>query len=766
MIKKYLNRLSVLVSFTFCAGISLILSGVVIYWIVILVPSIKSSEYTKAELLITYMTGNLEIAMETGDRSEIENEMRRLQLLKDPETQENLILSIEVKPITGNNIFIAPSDEGIVLGLFTVSSPLFSSSTNSLLGEVIIEYNHIFHENLLNDAREKLIWFLGGVILIWMSMQTVMIKLLKPFSTLNKALDNIDFNETAVLQNVKGFMTKEISEVVNAIENLLSRLETTRLAEKESQESLKKAEERLDLAVKGSQDGLWDWLDVSKDNEWWSPQFYELLGYENGEINAGFANFKSLLHPEDIESVGESVRAHFEEKKLFDMEFRLSTKSGDYKWFRSRGQAIWDENDKPVRMSGSIRDISLQKQAQLELKESEKKYRSLFHNMVRATAYCKIIVNEKGNPVDWVYLDVNESFEKMIGKNRDEIIDKKFSEIQPAMKRSHPDLISINGEVARTGKVINFERYLEPLRKWASITVYSPAKDYFVAQIGDIAEQKKAEEIMKTAQAELEIQVARRTADLSDANEEIKRFAYVVSHDMKSPLINIKGFAGELRMSMVTVKDIFKELKPLLKEDQIERFTQSIFVDIPESLTFIETSVTRMDNLINAIMKLSRIGRRELVIEEINTDTLVNVVINAMLHQIGKKGIKVRVLRLPDVKADKVALEQIFGNLLENAVKYLDPDRPGEIEISGEQTGGKTVFKIVDNGRGISAGDIVNIFKPFIRVGERTGEGEGMGLAFVNTLVRNHGGTISCESEVGKGSSFSFTITDYIIKGE
>ncbi len=271
----------------------------------------------------------------------------------------------------------------------------------------------------------------------------------------------------------------------------------------------------------------------------------------------------------------------------------------------------------------------------------------------------------------------------------------------------------------------------------------------------------------------LEDKVHLRTAELEQSNEEVRRFAYIVSHDLRAPLVNIKGFAAELRSALEVIHSSLGTVLPHLNESQREAVTTALQEDVPEALGFIDSSVTRMDGFINALLKLSRLGHRELKLERINMGALVQETLDTLSHQIEARQVKVTVGPLPEVVADRTSMEQIVGNLLTNAVLYLDPDRPGEIEVAsarGPSTdsgrgGDETTFHVRDNGRGIAADDMPKVFAPFRRVGRQDVPGEGMGLPYVQALVRRHGGRIWCDSELGVGTTFSFTISNRLEKG-
>jgi signal transduction histidine kinase len=260
--------------------------------------------------------------------------------------------------------------------------------------------------------------------------------------------------------------------------------------------------------------------------------------------------------------------------------------------------------------------------------------------------------------------------------------------------------------------------------------------------------------------------VQERTAELTAANEEIKRFAYIVSHDLRAPLINLKGFASELHIACEVLQTALPAALPHLETSQAADVARALDQDIPEALSFIETSVTRMDHLIRAILQLSRLGRRDLHLEPLDMCTLVQGTVQTLAHQIAQRRAQVTVQPLPTVVADRIAMEQIMGNLLANAVAYLDPDRPGEVVVTGEHRSDVTVFHVRDNGRGIAPEDIRKVFEPFRRVGKQDVSGEGMGLAYVQTLVRRHGGEIQCHSTLGVGTTFTFTIADQLAEGE
>ncbi|MBN1991435.1 MAG: GAF domain-containing protein [Anaerolineae bacterium] len=279
-------------------------------------------------------------------------------------------------------------------------------------------------------------------------------------------------------------------------------------------------------------------------------------------------------------------------------------------------------------------------------------------------------------------------------------------------------------------------------------------------------EQKRAQKALQEAHDKLDARVKERTADLEAANEELKLFTYMVSHDLRAPLVNIKGFAGELGLALETIHAAVKSVWPHLNQKQQQAIKTALEEDVPEALGFINSSVNRMNDFIAAILKLSRLERRELLLEPLDMNVLVETTLATLAHQIEQRQARVIVNPLPGVVADRTSMEQILGNILMNAVTYLMPNRPGEIGVSGEHQHQETIFHIRDNGRGIAEDDMSRIFELFRRAGSSEAPGEGMGLAYVRTLVRRHGGRIWCESRLGEGTTFSFAIPDQIIEGD
>jgi signal transduction histidine kinase len=279
----------------------------------------------------------------------------------------------------------------------------------------------------------------------------------------------------------------------------------------------------------------------------------------------------------------------------------------------------------------------------------------------------------------------------------------------------------------------------------------------------------EAEARLRDSHLNLEATVDERTADLREANDEIQRFAYIVSHDLRSPLVNIMGFTSELEELR---NDIFRRIAALARaaaaapppvlaegaEVELEGADKQLSADFSEALGFIKSSIAKMDRLITAILNLTREGRREFVPARIDTKELIEGIVQTLAHQAAEADATIRIEPLPTIVSDRLALEQIFSNLIDNAIKYLKPGRPGDIAVRARTKLGFAIFEIADNGRGIDPKDHQRIFDLFRRAGTQDRPGQGIGLAHVRALVRRLGGTMSVASELDHGSSFTITL--------
>ncbi|SDK38098.1 MULTISPECIES: sensor histidine kinase [Bradyrhizobium] len=281
----------------------------------------------------------------------------------------------------------------------------------------------------------------------------------------------------------------------------------------------------------------------------------------------------------------------------------------------------------------------------------------------------------------------------------------------------------------------------------------------------------EAERKLRDNNINLETTVDERTADLREANEEIQRFAYIVSHDLRSPLVNIMGFTSELEELR---GDIFKRIAALARlqsavpqapdnatdtaEPALEGADRQLSQDFTEALGFIKSSIGKMDRLISAILNLTREGRREFKPERIDTSELIEGIVSTVAHQAAEAEAQIRIGPLPNIVSDRLALEQIFSNLIDNGLKYLKSGVPGDIHIRGRTKLGFAIYDITDNGRGIDPKDHQRIFDLFRRAGTQDRPGQGIGLAHVRALVRRLGGTMSVASELHQGSTFTVTL--------
>lgn len=257
----------------------------------------------------------------------------------------------------------------------------------------------------------------------------------------------------------------------------------------------------------------------------------------------------------------------------------------------------------------------------------------------------------------------------------------------------------------------------------------------------DITAQKKTEE------------------ELRELNSEMETFTYIASHDLRSPLVNLKGFTKELENSLSEVKSGIQKAIAELPEPEQKKFRQALDVDIPESIDFIKNAIERMDMLTGAILNLSRIGRRVYKPTLVDMTDLITRYVQSQNYELSRNNTKIDIQPLPQVYADQLALEQIFGNVIDNAIKYLDPSRAGEIKVYSVENPTEHVFVVQDNGRGITANEHSKVFDLFRRARNAGNvRGAGMGLTFVKTAVRKMGGRIWYESQLDHGTMFYITL--------
>jgi PAS domain S-box-containing protein len=288
----------------------------------------------------------------------------------------------------------------------------------------------------------------------------------------------------------------------------------------------------------------------------------------------------------------------------------------------------------------------------------------------------------------------------------------------------------------------------------------------FATVTRDMTAQKEAEESLVRLAADLEIRVEERTRQLESTvvelrhkNEEVEAFVYIVSHDLRAPLVNVMGFVREVDVSCGRLRSLIESCA--LPQACSESVFEILNAELPSSVHFISESSLKFERLIDALLNLSRYGRQIYDIVSVDVAEVVANAVATFQQAIAEVAATVEVGPLPPVNADMTALGQVFSNLIGNSLKYRSRERPLKLEIGGQLEDGAVKYWVRDNGLGIPESGNARLFQVFQRFHPQQAQGEGMGLAIVHRIVERHGGRIWAESDEAKGTAFCFTLPSF-----
>ena len=382
---------------------------------------------------------------------------------------------------------------------------------------------------------------------------------------------------------------------------------------------------------------------------------------------------------------------------------------------------------------GVIHDVTESTRANRALVESENKFKLLFENMNNGFAYHKIVTDEKGKPVDYIFLDVNKKFEMQTGLKKENIVGKRVKEILPKIEDFW---IERYGEVALTGKPTTFTDFSQDLDKHFEISAYSPKKNYFAVTFSDVTAKVKSEQAF--LQSMSEIKLAKEKAEESDRLKSI--FLANMSHEIRTPLNIILGFSNIICSGN-------------LAQDKLDYFG-----------SIIDSSGKRLIKVIDDIIEISMLQTDQVKFDfaefEVDEVLLDLFDIFKTRYSLRLKDIDLKIKLFDNAEqarivSDKNKLKHILEHLVDNAFKYT---QKGIIEFGcSEITDSFLILSVKDTGIGIEKSKTGIIFEPFRQAEEgdsRKYEGSGLGLAIVEDLLGKLGGEIYVDSEVNKGSTF------------
>ena len=382
---------------------------------------------------------------------------------------------------------------------------------------------------------------------------------------------------------------------------------------------------------------------------------------------------------------------------------------------------------------GTARDITELKRSQEALLRSEERFAAYFRNNPDYSTVSRLS--------DGKFIDVNQAFETFTGWRREEVIGRTVMDIALyADPREREWLVrELNEHGVVRDIVFHFRLRSGEIRLvlGAVVKIDLDGEPHIVGVARDITEQHQAEEAIRNLNVELERRVGVRTAELEGALRELESFSYSVSHDLRSPLRAISGYAK------------------IIEED----YGAQMDAEGNRLLNRIVRGAIRMSELIDDLLDFSRIGRTELRRVPIEMTGLAREVLGEISETGSGRNLQVRIADLPPVVADRSMLRQVWVNLLSNAIKYSRQRVPALIEVGGAVEGAEAHFFVRDNGAGFDmqyAGKLFQVFQRLHR--DPAFEGTGVGLANVARIVQRHGGRVWAEAEPDKGATFHFTL--------
>lgn len=489
---------------------------------------------------------------------------------------------------------------------------------------------------------------------------------------------------------------------------------------KMAEEKLKESQERLSLAINAAKLGIWDW-NLETGALLWDKEMYPLFNLNPDDFGGDYDAFEKTLHPDDKQRVFDSVQDTITGKKGdYADTFRVVGGNGEIKYVAALSKLFRNEAGKAIRMIGVNFNVTESKLAEQRILKSQAELEEAQH-IARVGSW---EIDMKTNQVMWskemrTIHEVGEAFEPALDnvhlfythETREAIVDA----VKDALHNKTPFDIESQIVTAK-GNLIDVKTKGVPI-------VENGRVPYLKGVFQDISKEKEAERQLKEY-----------TSDLERINKELDQFAYIVSHDLKAPLRAINN------LSMWIEEDL---------EGKLEGETAHQF-------QLLRGRVSRLEDLINGILSYSRAGRIKVTPSKVDTGVLINGILEMLSppaqYQITMHG------NFPVLNTERIALEQIFSNLISNAIKYNGSNPEPTIDITCDDEGAWYKFGVADNGQGIEPEYHEKIFVIFQTLEARDKvEGTGVGLAIVKKIVEEKDGRVWVESAKGKGAHFYFT---------
>ena len=495
---------------------------------------------------------------------------------------------------------------------------------------------------------------------------------------------------------------------------------------KNAEEALKESEQRLSEAQRIASLGNWDWNIVGNEL-WWSDEIYRIFGLEPQQFGATYEAFLDAIHPEDRQDVIDAVDSALNERTPYNIGHRIVLADGTEKVVHEFGEVTFDAAGTPIRMIGTVQDITVRKQAEEAALEAQARLAGILDIAPEAV----IAIGENMN----ISL-FNQGAERIFGYSAEEVLGKPLDMLMPERSRNgHAKHVRTFDASDDDHHLMNERMEIAGLRKSGSEFPASASvsklvvngQKIFTVLLQDITQRKRAEDAILSSKTEAEY-----------ANYAKSQFLANMSHELRTPLNSIIGF------SQILMGQGMGELD---------------FAKSSDYATNINDSANHLLAVIQDILDVSKIeaGELDLDKEVVDFEKLIQDCITMVKERAANEGVKLSYKiaeSVPSIKADEVRLKQILLNLLSNAIKFT-PDG-GKVEIALEASDDAVILRVDDTGIGIEKNDIPKILRPFGQVKDimrRNHEGTGLGLSLAKSLVELHGGNLAIASELGKGTT-------------